>query len=58
MEKLVRREFRGSWLFFWLLCITGIGLPLALLYLIEGTVEVHSECRDAEATIDHIRTKG
>jgi hypothetical protein len=58
MDKIVRREFRGNWLLFWLLCMTGFGLPLALIYLLNGTVEVHSECQDAEAVMEKIRTKG
>jgi len=57
MDKIVRREFRGNWLLFWVLCLTGVGLPLALLYLINGMVEVHSECEDAEAAIEKIRTR-
>ncbi len=55
MDKIVRREFRGNWLLFWVLCLTGIGLPLALLYLINGLVEVHTQCADAEAAVDKIR---
>jgi hypothetical protein len=57
MDKIVRREFRGNWLLFWVLCLTVIGLPLALLYLLNGTVEIHSECKDAETTIEKIRTR-
>jgi hypothetical protein len=55
MDRIVRREFRGNWLLFWLLCLTGIGIPLAIIYLINGTVEIHSECEDAEAAIVKIR---
>jgi hypothetical protein len=29
MSKIVRYEFMGSWLFFWLVCITVIGIPVA-----------------------------
>lgn len=57
MDKIVRREFRGNWLLFWVLCLTGIGLPLALLYLISGLVEIHSECEDAETAIEKIRAR-
>jgi hypothetical protein len=57
MDKIVRREFRGNWLLFWVLCLTVIGLPLALLYLLNGTVEIHSECKDAETAIEKIRTR-
>ncbi len=57
MDKIVRREFRGNWLLFWVLCLTGIGIPLALLYLITGIVEVHSKCEDAETSIEKIRAQ-
>jgi hypothetical protein len=57
MDKIVRREFTGSWLLFWALCLSGIGLPLALLYLLARTVEIHTEFKDAESALDRIRTK-
>jgi hypothetical protein len=57
MDKIVRREFTGNWLLFWVLCLTGVGIPLALLYLLTGIVEVHSESPDAEAAIEKIRTR-
>ncbi|HUL51801.1 MAG TPA: hypothetical protein VLT83_00195 [Opitutaceae bacterium] len=57
MDKIVRREFTGSWLLFWALCLTGIGLPIAVLYLLNRTVEIHTEIADAEAALDKIRTK-
>jgi hypothetical protein len=57
MDKIVRREFTGSWLLFWALCLSGIGLPFALLYLLDRTVEIHSEFKDAESALEKIRTK-
>ena len=57
MDKIVRREFRGNWLLFWVLCLTVVGIPLALLYLLTGIVEVHSQCADAEAAIEQIRRR-
>jgi hypothetical protein len=57
MDKIVRREFTGSWLLFWVLCLTGIGLPIALLYLLDRTVEIHSNLPDAESALEKIRTK-
>lgn len=57
MDKIVRREFTGSWLLFWALCLTGLGLPFALLYLLGRTVEIHTELKDAESALDRIRTK-
>ena len=57
MDKIVRREFTGSWLLFWALGLTGIGLPIALIYLLDRTVEVHTEVKEAEAALDKIRAK-
>ncbi len=43
MGKIIRLEFMGSWLIFFILCISGFGIPLAILYLITGTVTVVEE---------------
>lgn len=48
MSKIVRYEFMGSWFYFWLLSITVIGIPLALLYLISGTLRIEHEMDDPE----------
>ena len=48
MSKIIRHQFIGKWFIFWLLCITGIGIPLAVLYLIEGTVRFDTEMEDPE----------
>jgi hypothetical protein len=55
MAKLIRHEFIGSWILFWLMCVTIIGLPLALLYLLNGTVRVEEEVTDPEAVLKRIR---
>jgi hypothetical protein len=34
MSKIVRHEFMGNWLLLWLLCIGGVTLPIAVLYLL------------------------
>jgi hypothetical protein len=33
VSKVIRYEFMGSWLLFWLFCITVILIPVAILYL-------------------------
>ena len=48
MSKIVRYEFMGSWLWFWLLCITGIGIPFAILHLVNGTIRLESDVDDPE----------
>lgn len=48
MSKIIRNEFMGSWLLFSILCITVIGIPLALLYLLSGTIRIETEMEDPE----------
>ena len=55
MSKVVRYQFMGSGLLFWLLCITGLGIPLALLYLLYGTVRIDSEMSDPEQFVEEFR---
>ena len=43
MGKIVRHEFLGSRFLFILLCLTGIGIPAAVLYLIKATVTIEEE---------------
>ncbi len=57
MSRIIRHEFVGSWLLFWLLCITVIGLPLAVLYLVNGTVRIESEFDDAEQVMANVRSR-
>jgi hypothetical protein len=51
MSKVVRHEFVGSWIWFWVLCVTVVLLPIGVLYLIEGTVVIETEMEDPEAFI-------
>ena len=55
MAKISRYEFLGSWLYFWVLCVTVIGIPLAFLYLLNGTVHVEDEVDDAEWVVSALR---
>jgi hypothetical protein len=48
MSKIVRYRFMGSWWWFWLLCVSGIGLPLAVLYLLTGTVRMDTDVDEPE----------
>jgi hypothetical protein len=45
----------GSWLLFWLLCITGIGIPFAVLYLLNGTLRIEDEMADPEQFVSAFR---
>jgi hypothetical protein len=57
MSKIVRYEFMGSWVYFWLLCISGIGIPVAILYLLNGTLRVEDEMTDPEQFVSAFRAK-
>ncbi len=55
MGKIVRLQFMGNWIIFWLLCLTVIGLPIALLYLVNSTVRLESELNDPELFVQEFR---
>ena len=55
MGKVVRYQFMGSWLKFWLLCIIGVGIPFAVLYLLNGTLRLESEVSDPEQFVQEFR---
>jgi hypothetical protein len=56
MSKVIRNEFMGNWLLFSFLCITLIGIPLALLYLLTGTIRIETEMEDPEQFVVAYRT--
>lgn len=55
MSKIIRYEFMGSYLLFWFLCITGIGIPIAILYLLNGTLRIEHEIADPEQFVSAFR---
>jgi hypothetical protein len=55
MSKIIRHQFMGNWLWFWLLCITGVGIPIALLYLLNTTVRIESEIDNPEELVYRYR---
>ncbi len=57
MSKVVRYEFMGSWLLFWLFCITGILIPVAILYLLNGTLRIEDEMSDPEEFVSAFRVR-
>ncbi len=57
MSKIVRYEFMGNWLLFWVLCITGIGIPIAILYLLNGTLRIENEINDPEEFVATFRAR-
>jgi len=55
MGKIVRHEFVGSGVLFVLLCITIIGIPGAILYLIEHVVTVEEEMENPSEFLNNFR---
>ena len=55
MDKIVRREFVGNWILFWLLCVTVIGIPIAILYYVNGTVIIEQQIANAEQFMQEYR---
>ena len=57
MSKIVRYEFMGSWLLFWLFCITVVLIPVAILYLLNGTLRIEDEMSDPEEFVSAFRAR-
>jgi hypothetical protein len=55
MSKIIRHEFMGSWLLFWFLCVSLIGIPLALLYLRVATLRIEDDLDDPEQFVAEFR---
>jgi hypothetical protein len=55
VSKIVRHEFVGSWLWVLLPCITGIGVPVALVYLFYATVRIETEVDNPEELVYRYR---
>ncbi|HEX7619939.1 MAG TPA: hypothetical protein VF359_01930 [Anaerolineales bacterium] len=55
MGKVVWHEYVGSWFLFILLCLTIIGIPGAVLYLIEHIVTVEEELENPSKFMDNFR---
>ena len=53
MEKVTLRKFTGSWFRFFFLCATVVGIPAAIIYVIENTVDIQYEVDDAEEFLKH-----
>jgi hypothetical protein len=56
MAKIVRYEFMGSWMLFWLLGISILGIPLAILYLMNGTIRIEDKLDDPEQFVADFRS--
>ncbi len=55
MATISRYEFMGSWWRFELLCLTIVGIPCALLYLLNGTIRVEEQVEDGDRVVKALR---
>jgi len=55
MSKIVRYRFLGNAYVFWLLCVTVIGIPFAVVYLLHGTIRIEEQLDDPERFIEEFR---
>ncbi len=56
-NRIVRYEFMGNPLIFVLLCLTGFLLPIAVIYLVNGTLRIEHEMNDPEAFVVQYRSR-
>lgn len=57
MATISRYQFMGSWFYFWLLCMTGVGIPIAVLYLLTGTIRVEEQVDDGERLLSFLESR-
>ena len=55
MSKIIRRQFLGSWVLFLVLCLSILGIPIAILYYKEWMVTVEEELENPSAFLDAYR---
>jgi hypothetical protein len=55
VSKIVRYEFMGNWFIFWFLVITVLGIPIAFLYFLNGTVRIETEMDNPEEVLSSFR---
>jgi hypothetical protein len=55
VSKIVRYQFMGNWFLFTFLCVTGIGIPIALLYALSCTVRIETEMDNPEEVVYRYR---
>ena len=56
MGKIIRYQFLGSDVFFWFLCMTGLGIPIAVLYLMSSTVAIEEDVPNPTDFVERFRS--
>ena len=46
----------GSTIVFWLLCVTIVLIPVAIVYLVNGTIRIENEVAEPEEFVDQYRS--
>jgi len=57
MSKIIRREFMGNPIIFCILCLSVIGLPVAFIYLLNGTLTIVTEVDEPEEFVKQFRNR-
>ena len=57
MAKIVRHDFLGRPLLFWLLCLTVLGIPMALIYLITSSVRIENDIDNPEEFVAQFKAR-
>jgi hypothetical protein len=56
MPKITRYEFMESTIVFWLLCLTIVMIPVAIVYLVNGTIRIEHEVDEPEEFVEQYRS--
>ena len=54
MDKVTRWEWHGNGLILLLLCLTGILIPLGVVYFVTHLIRIETEVKDAAALSDYL----
>lgn len=57
MGKIVRYEFLGNQTLFFILCLTVVGLPLAVLYLLQNIVVIEEKLENPSEFMECFRDR-
>jgi hypothetical protein len=57
VATITQYKFLGSWIAFTILCLTIVGIPVALLYLLNSLVSVSEEVDDPVEAVETHRSK-
>ena len=57
MSKIIRREFMENPVLFCILCLSVIGIPLAFIYLLNGTLTIVTEVDEPEEFVRQYRNR-